>query len=44
MKHKRTNQHLEHKPSDIMDILISTINAAELGWEADTCKLQRHNP
>jgi hypothetical protein len=36
---KRTNLHLEHKPSDEMDLLISTLNDADLGWKADTCKL-----
>jgi len=36
---KRTNLHLEHVPSDEMDLLISTINAANLGWKASTCKL-----
>ena len=28
MNQKRTNLHLEHVPSDEMDLLISTINAA----------------
>lgn len=40
---KRSNLHLEHKPSDEMDLLISTLNDAELGWKADTCKLQKHH-
>ena len=40
---KRTNLHLEHKPSDEMDLLISTLNDADLGWKADTCKLQKHH-
>ena len=39
----RTNLHLEHKPSDEMDLLISTLNDADLGWKADTCKLQKHH-
>lgn len=30
--------HLEHKPSDEMDLLIEAINEADLGWKADTCK------
>ena len=30
--------HLAHKPSDEMDILISAINEADLGWKADVCK------
>ena len=40
---RRTNLHLEHKPSDEMDLLISTLNDADLGWTADTCKLQKHH-
>jgi len=34
---------LEHVPSDEMDILISTVNDAEIGWKMDTCKLQKHH-
>ena len=30
--------HLAHKPSDEMDILISAVNEADLGWKADVCK------
>jgi len=26
-----------------MDVLISSINAADIGWKADTCKLQSHH-
>ena len=26
-----------------MDLLISTLNDADLGWTADTCKLQKHH-
>lgn len=26
-----------------MDLLISTINNADLGWKASTCKLQKHH-
>ena len=26
-----------------MDLLISTLNDADLGWKADTCKLQKHH-
>ena len=26
-----------------MDLLISTINSADLGWKASTCKLQKHH-
>lgn len=42
--YKKKNLHLEHKPSDQMDVLISSINANDLGWKADTCKLQKHHP
>jgi len=35
--------HLEHKPSDEMDLMISEINDADLGWKADTCKYQKHH-
>ena len=38
---KRVNVHLEHKPSDEMDIMISAINSMDLGWKADTCKYQK---
>ena len=41
---KRVNMHLEHKPSDEMDILISAVNAADLGWKADVCKYQKSHP
>jgi hypothetical protein len=40
---KRVNMHLEHKPSDEMDLLIEAINEADLGWKADTCKYQKHH-
>lgn len=36
---KRSNPHHDHKPSDEMDLLISTINKLDLGWKADVCKL-----
>ena len=42
-KNKRSNLHLEHVPSDEMDLLISTVNQANLGWKASTCKLQKHH-
>jgi len=35
---KRRNLHLEHKPSDEMDLLISEVNSMDIGWKADTCK------
>ena len=38
---RRFNAHLEHIPSDDMDLLISTINDMDLGWKADTCKYQK---
>lgn len=36
--------HLEHKPSDEMDVFISEVNKADLGWKADTCKYQKSHP
>lgn len=33
--------HLEHRPSDEMDLLISAVNEADLGWKADVCKYQK---
>ena len=38
---KRENMHLAHRPSDEMDLMIEAVNAADLGWKADTCKYQR---
>ena len=38
---KRANLHLEHKPSDETDLLISAVNAGDLGWKADVCKYQK---
>ena len=35
--------HLEHKPSDEVDLLISAVNEADLGWKADVCKYQKHH-
>ena len=35
--------HLHHRPSDEMDILISEVNEADLGWKADVCKYQKHH-
>lgn len=40
---KRQNLHLAHKPSDEMDLLISAVNEADLGWKADVCKYQKHH-
>jgi len=34
---------LEHVPTDETDLLISTINAMDLGWKADVCKYQKHH-
>ena len=42
--HKRFNAHHAHVPSDENDMLIQTINDMDLGWKADTCKLQKHHP
>lgn len=36
--------HLEHKPSDAMDLMISAVNKADLGWKADVCKYQKNHP
>ena len=33
--------HLDHVPNDEMDLLISAVNQANLGWKASTCKLQK---
>ena len=40
---KRQNLHLEHKPSDQMDLMITAVNSADLGWKADVCKYQKHH-
>lgn len=40
---KRVNMHLEHKPSEENDLLITEINEADLGWTADVCKYQKHH-
>lgn len=40
---KRRNLHLEHKPSDETDLLIQSVNEADLGWKADVCKYQKHH-
>lgn len=40
---KRFNAHFEHVPSDENDLAISFINNQNLGWKADTCKLQKHH-
>lgn len=39
-KADRINHHLTHIPSDEMDVLIQVVNDADIGWKADTCKLQ----
>ena len=41
---KRRNVHLEHRPSDEMDLLITDINMSDLGWKADTCKYTKTHP
>lgn len=40
---KRFNAHSEHVASDETDKAISFINNQNLGWKADTCKLQKHH-
>jgi hypothetical protein len=42
-ENKRFNAHIEHTPSDANDLAISFINNNNLGWKADTCKLQKHH-
>lgn len=39
----RFNAHHEHVPSDETDLLIEAINNMDIGWKADTCKLQKHH-
>jgi hypothetical protein len=39
----RKNFHLEHVPSDDMDLLITTVNEADVGFKLDTCKLQKNH-
>ena len=39
----RFNAHHEHTPSDENDKAITFINNQDLGWKADTCKLQKHH-
>ena len=34
---------MEHKPSDETDLLIQSVNEADLGWTADVCKYQTHH-
>jgi hypothetical protein len=41
---KRRNMHLEHRPSDEMDLLITEINTSDLGWKADVCKYTKTHP
>lgn len=41
---KRRNMHLEHRPSDEMDLLITEINSSDLGWKADVCKYTKTHP
>lgn len=40
---KRSNPHHFHTPSDEIDVLIEAINSADLGWKADTCKMQQNH-
>jgi hypothetical protein len=39
----RKNLHLDHRPSDEMDLLITTMNDGDFGFKLDTCKLQLHH-
>jgi len=36
--------HHKHQPSNDQDLLITEINDLNLGWRADTCKLQKTHP
>ena len=42
-KAPRKNFHLEHVPSDEMDLLITSVNNADVGFKLDTCKLQKNH-
>ena len=42
-KSPRKNFHLEHVPSDEMDILITSTNNADVGFKLDTCKFQKNH-
>ena len=39
----RKNFHLDHEPSDEMDLLITTLNDGDFGFKGDMCKLQKHH-
>jgi hypothetical protein len=39
----RFNAHAEHKATDETDKAISFVNSQNLGWKADTCKLQKQH-
>lgn len=39
----RKNFHHNHSPSDHMDLYITTLNDADVGFKLDTCKLQKHH-
>ena len=41
---QRINAHYAHVASDETDKAISFINSQNLGWKADTCKLQKTHP
>ena len=41
---RRINAHYAHVASDETDRAISFINSQNLGWKADTCKLQKSHP
>ena len=43
-RNKRINAHFAHVASDETDRAIDFINTANLGWKADTCKLQKNHP
>ena len=42
---KRKNLHLETRPSDEQDLLITEVNMdPSIGWKADTCKYTKNHP
>jgi hypothetical protein len=42
--HPRQKVKFDDKPSDTMDLLITTMNDHDLGFKMDTCMLQKHHP
>jgi hypothetical protein len=42
--HPRQKLGFDDKPSDTMDLLITTMNDHDLGFKMDTCMLQKNHP